>query len=217
MKILTCREFVKAGGIFMSENQSKDGLSRRSALKIIAGTAGVSMSGPLIKGATVCGAGHHPLVGHTADSAPYVPKFFNAEQMKTIDLLSEVIIPQDEHSPGASAARVYEYIDIIIAKSNKEGKALWVDGLAAMDKMAELAQGKKFRDCTQDQQRALVERISANEDHPATIEDRFFVAIKKATVNGYYTSEIGIHKDLDYQGNDFLLEFKGCQHPEHKS
>jgi hypothetical protein len=201
----------------MSENQSQDGLSRRAALKIIAGTAGVSMTVPLLKGAEVCGAGHHPLVGQAVDSAPYVPKFFNAEEMKTIDLLSEIIIPLDEHSPGASAARVYEYIDIIISKSNKEGKALWVDGLAAMDNMAELAQGKKIRDCTQDQQRALVERIGANEEHPTTIEDRLFIALKKATINGYYTSEIGIHKDLEYQGNDFLLEFKGCQHPEHES
>jgi hypothetical protein len=201
----------------MLENQSSDGLSRRAALKIMAGSAGVSISAPLLKGATACAAGHHPLVRHALDSSLYTPRFFNPEQMKTIDLLSEIIIPQDEHSPGASAARVCEYIDIIIAKSNKEGMALWVDGLAAIDKLAELAQGKKFTDCTQDQQRALVERISANEEHASTIEDRFFVALKKATINGYYTSEIGIHKELDYQGNDFLLEFNGCQHPEHKS
>ena len=43
------------------------------------------------------------------------------EQMKTIDLLSEIIIPQDEHSPGASAARVCE---AHVAKANlARGKA----------------------------------------------------------------------------------------------
>ena len=38
---------------------------------------------------------------------------------------------------------------------------------------------------------------------------------KDATIRGYYTSEIGIHRELTYQGNKFLREFVGCTHPEH--
>jgi hypothetical protein len=34
---------------------------------------------------------------------------------------------------------------------------------------------------------------------------------KQATVNGYYTSKIGIHDELKYKGNVFLREFVGCQ------
>jgi hypothetical protein len=33
---------------------------------------------------------------------------------------------------------------------------------------------------------------------------------KTATILGYYTSEIGIHQDLHYQGNKMLPEFVGC-------
>ena len=33
---------------------------------------------------------------------------------------------------------------------------------------------------------------------------------KQATIHGYYTSEIGIHKDLRYKGNQILAEFVGC-------
>jgi hypothetical protein len=200
----------------MSEKRSQ--LSRRTALKIIAGSVSVSSAGPLLKGASGCALAHHSAVNVAADSLPYVPKFFNPQQMKTLDLLSEVIIPQDEHSPGASAARVCDYIDVITAESvDRDAKALWVDGLAAIDKAAEGAYSRKFSDCTGEQQVALVEKISAHEEHPATIEERFFVAMKSATVRGYYTSSIGIHKDLEYQGNEFLLEFPGCQHPEHQT
>ena len=34
---------------------------------------------------------------------------------------------------------------------------------------------------------------------------------KQATIRGYYTSEIGIHQELRYKGNQFLPEFVGCQ------
>jgi hypothetical protein len=193
-------------------------LSRRTALKIIAGSVSVSSSGPLAKGMSGCGPAHHSPVNVAADSPAYVPKFFSPEQMKALDLLSEVIIPQDEHSPGASAARVCDYIDLITAESaNQDAKALWMDGLAAIDKAAEAAHGRKFSDCTGEQQIALIQMISEKEEHPVTIEERFFVAMKSATVRGYYTSAIGIHKDLEYQGNDFLLDFPGCQHPEHQT
>ena len=39
----------------------------------------------------------------------------------------------------------------------------------------------------------------------------FFADTKQATVHGYYTSEIGIHKELRYKGNTLLAEFVGCE------
>jgi hypothetical protein len=41
--------------------------------------------------------------------------------------------------------------------------------------------------------------------------ETFFYNTKQATIHGYYTSEIGIHKELRYKGNKVLLEFVGCQ------
>ena len=40
--------------------------------------------------------------------------------------------------------------------------------------------------------------------------EAFFANTKQATIHGYYTSEIGIHKDLRYKGNQILAEFVGC-------
>jgi hypothetical protein len=41
--------------------------------------------------------------------------------------------------------------------------------------------------------------------------ETFFANTKQATIHGYYTSAIGIHKELRYKGNKVLLEFVGCQ------
>ena len=52
--------------------------------------------------------------------------------------------------------------------------------------------------------------ISANEMQPKTPAELFFRTTKDATIRGYYTSEIGIQKDLQYKGNQYLPEFVGC-------
>ena len=48
--------------------------------------------------------------------------------------------------------------------------------------------------------------------HPPgrTSLETFFANTKQATIHGYYTSEIGIHKDLRYKGNQLLADFVGC-------
>jgi hypothetical protein len=204
-------------GVFMSENPCQDGLSRRKALKLIAGSVGVAITGPILKNQAACQVIHNHALEHAALSSPRAPKYFNSEQMQIIDGLSETIIPEDAHSPGARAARVNEYIDEIVSGSSNEEKAFWAHGLAAIDKMAELEQGKKFKDCNDEQHRYLVAKISEHEDRPSTLEERFFVAVKKSTVDGYYTSEIGIHQELEYQGNAYLLEFPGCKHKGNQS
>lgn len=40
--------------------------------------------------------------------------------------------------------------------------------------------------------------------------ETFFSNTKQATIHGYYSSEIGIHKELRYKGNKVILEFVGC-------
>jgi hypothetical protein len=40
--------------------------------------------------------------------------------------------------------------------------------------------------------------------------EAFFLVTKRATIQGYYTSEIGIHRELRYKGNRVVGEFVGC-------
>ena len=56
--------------------------------------------------------------------------------------------------------------------------------------------------------------LAGSEDPHGTMQERFFHALKRATIDGYYTSRIGIHQDLQYQGNEAMRDFPGCQHTE---
>jgi hypothetical protein len=154
---------------------------------------------------------------HRSGSVPAAEggRFFDPQEMETIAAISDLIIPTDEHSPGANAAGVPGFIDLMVSESSNETRALWREGIAAVDKMSELQFSAAFRRAAQEHQISLLKAISRNERRPITIEERFFVAIKSLTVDGYYTSEIGIHQDLRYKGNAYLKEFVGCTHPEH--
>ena len=202
----------------MAREQSRRTLSsettRRRTLKIMAGSA-AAFGMPVITGAAP------QIVSHTGheqaqQTGPYVLRHFTAEQAETIDALAEAIIPADDHSPGAKAAKVHEYIDDVVASSPDAVKKTWADGLAAMDGMAHAAYGREFARCTGPQHTALMERISRNEGHPSTLEEKFFGVLKAAAIDAYYTSSIGIHDDLEYQGNTVVVEFPGCAHDEHK-
>ena len=53
--------------------------------------------------------------------------------MALIATISELIIPSDDHSPGAIAAEVPAFIDLMVGESPAETKKLWTDGLTAVD------------------------------------------------------------------------------------
>jgi len=203
-------------------SEEKDNLSRREALKGIALGLGAAGSLPVLN-QSVLGQQAHLHEGHgqapkkAAEKKPEPPKFFNAQQLALVGTISELIIPTDDHSPGAKAAEVPAFIDLMVSESPEETKALWRDGLAAVDKLSQAKFSQGFNGATAEQQTALLAEISKNEMKPQTLEERFFKAIKNLTIDGYYTSKIGIHDELQYKGNTYLKEFKGCTHPEHQS
>ena len=199
----------------------KEQLTRRDAIKSIGVGVGVIASLPVLgQGAGAQDAASHDHSTHSASTAQAAKarplKFFTEQENRTIIEMSERIIPADDHSPGAKAAQVNEYIDLVISESSEATKQTWRDGLAAINKMSSEKFGKPFADASIDQQVELLKAISTNEQAPRTVEERFFRTIKYSTIDGYYTSEIGLKKELQYKGNAFLKEFTGCTHPEHQ-
>jgi len=198
----------------------KDEITRREAIKTIGVGAGVIATLPVLGARSQAQEAAHDHANHAAQSAaaaqPQPLRFFTEDENRTVIELSERIIPADDSSPGAKAAKVNEYIDLIVSESSDPTKQTWREGLAAINKMSRERFGKAFPDAAADQQIELLTEISKNEKSPQTVEERFFRTIKYATVDGYYTSEIGIHKELHYKGNTYLKEFTGCTHPEHQ-
>jgi hypothetical protein len=198
----------------------KDELTRREAIKSMSAGLGVIASLPVLgrpAGAQEMASHEHAHAGQAAAPRKSEPlKFFTEEENRAVVEMSERIIPADDHSPGAKAASVAAYIDLVVSESTELTKQSWREGLAAINKMSSDKFGKPFADSTADQQIELLKGISKNERSPETIEERFFRTIKYATIDGYYTSEIGIKQELHYKGNAYLKEFTGCTHPEHQ-
>ena len=139
------------------------------------------------------------------------PKALAASQFQTLEALVEMIIPADDRSPGAREARVADYIDLLISELEPAGALQWIGGLAALDAESAARFKAPFVRLTSSQADVILRDISRHERDPRTPLEEFFVVAKQATVNGYYTSEIGIHQELRYQGNRFLREFVGCE------
>lgn len=182
-------------------------MERRTALKLIA--AGVA--------AERLEFAQHHLVQIAANPSTYKLQFFTPEQDKLLDRLTDLIIPTDEHSPGASAAKVSQFIDLMVAGSNQSVQEQWTGGLQAVEAEAKARFEKPFLELTAGQQDQILAKMAAHETSPSTDLERFFVRLKSMTIDGYYTSAIGIHQDLEYKGNTALAEFPGCTHPEHES
>lgn len=145
-----------------------------------------------------------------ATQAPPQPKVLSSSQFATLEAFVDAIIPADDRSPGAREARVADYIDLLLSESPDSIVLQWMGGLAALDNEADTKLGKPFARLDATDADAILAAISANERTPATPLEMFFVMTKQVTIQGFYTSEIGIHRELRYKGNQFLKEFVGC-------
>ena len=174
-------------------------MERRTVLKFVALTA-LSQKLNALPGAAMT----HTQAAPAASTSAYALQFFTEEESRLLDQLMEMIIPADDHSPGANEAQTNLFADIMVAGSSESVKKQWREGIQLIRE----AGGSSMAD--------VLERAAANEENPKTDLDRFFVLLKQMTVNGYYTSAIGIHKDMEYVGNAYLAAFPECTHPEHQ-
>ena len=139
------------------------------------------------------------------------PNVLTASQFRTLEALVEMIVPADDRSPGAKEARVADYIDLLLSESEPDDVLRWIGGLAALEAESAARFTAPFLALAPVQADAILRDISRNERAPRTPLEEFFVMTKQATIRGYYTSEVGIHQELRYQGNKFLHDFVGCE------
>ncbi|MGI9078447.1 MAG: gluconate 2-dehydrogenase subunit 3 family protein [Gemmatimonadaceae bacterium] len=129
-------------------------------------------------------------------------RFLTRAEYALLDELTEMIIPSDNHSPGARAARVAGHIDGRLAESlDARWQALWRSGLQGVDGLSRELNGKIFLQAAPAERVSVLIRMAAGELDPKTPMEVYFVELKRATVRGYYTSRIGIHADQEYKGN----------------
>jgi gluconate 2-dehydrogenase gamma chain len=144
---------------------------------------------------------HIAAEAQAAAGGAYTPKSFTDAEFRTLERLTDLIIPVENGKPGALAAGAAAWIDMISSENDqlkkiyKNGFA-WIDG--AMKKRAE----STFVSATPEQQIALLDQIAYRRNASPELDPgiEFFTWVRRMTVDAFYTSEIGI-KDIDYRGN----------------
>jgi len=128
--------------------------------------------------------------------------------------MTDLIIPETD-TPGAKAVRVNEFIDLILTEwAHEDERQKFLSGLEDIDKRSNAIFGKNFIDGTPVQQEAVLSELDqryaiAREDraahpyvrrpHNAEFTGDFFGVVKRLTLYGYYTSEVGFTQELRKQ------------------
>lgn len=128
-------------------------------------------------------------------------KFFTEEEMATIAVLSDIIIPKDEVSGSATDAKVPDFIEFIV-KEKTELQTPMRGGLRWLNMQMVKLYEKPFKDCSQQQQISLVDQIAYPQKAKPEMKQgvSFFNLMRNLTASGFYTTEIGV-KDIGFMGN----------------
>jgi len=146
----------------------------------------------------------------------YKLQFFTSAENDLLDQVMDLIIPADDHSGGAHAANVSLFADRIVSTGSDIANAdLFVDQTVSSEaQKSEWRKGLQLfkEESAKSSIAEVLARASAGEAQPQTDLERFFITLKQMTLVGYYSSEVGIHQDLEYQGNTFVYDFPECTH-----
>ena len=200
-------------------------MDRRKSIKtLLVGTAGAVSAGLIVEG---CHPGEkkaanpeQPSAGNGAaenaaagnginrmkEEAEYEKEvrskiFFTPDEMTTITILGDIIIPRDEISGSASEAGVPAFIEFIV-KDMPEHQIPVRGGLRWLDMQCLKNFDKAFKDCTTVQQMEIVDEIAWPEKAKPEMAQgvAFFNLMRNLTASGFYTSQIGV-KDMGFMGN----------------
>ena len=127
--------------------------------------------------------------------------FFTADELATITILGDIIIPRDAVSGSASDAKVPDFIEFIV-KDMPAHQTPLRGGLRWLDLQCLNRNGNAFKDCDDKQQMEMIDEIAwpqkAKPEMGAGVA--FFSLMRNLVATGFYTSEIGV-KDVGYIGN----------------
>jgi len=141
----------------------------------------------------------------------YQPKYFTAHEWATVGVLVDLIIPKDKKSGSATDAGVPEFMDFMMIDQANRQTAMR-GGLAWLDAECHRRFQKTFVASTDTDRRAVLDDIAwpRRQTRPALAYGvAFFNSFRDLTASGFFTSKIGMD-DLQYMGNTFVAEFKGC-------
>jgi hypothetical protein len=164
-------------------------MNRRDALQHVAILLGGAISAPVMAGVM----GEKTYTGESLR--------VTLDQESLLAEVADIIIPTT-NTPGAKAAGVEKFIVRVVRDCyTKEEQKSFYEGLSKLDADSKTKFGKGFSDLDTSQKNEMVKQT--------TVDNKpFFLKMKELTVTGYFTSEIGATKALEYL--PIPGRFEGC-------
>jgi hypothetical protein len=182
-------------------------MNRREAIERTALILGYAVSAPAMMG-VLKGCKAAPELG-------YRPVFFTEDQARTVGEVAEIIIPKTD-TPGAKEAGVPAFIDLMLKdvypqvdkdrylagllEFEQQTTKMYGDAFIDLDPVKQLEWVKKVHDAAIDVFKKLDEK--GKKDKP------FILMTKELTMLGFFTSEPGATKVLQY--NPVPGAYHGC-------
>ena len=150
-----------------------DGIARRAVLQTLLGGVGAGLALPSVVEA------QHPVQHHLASAtgveqaqkkaavAAYKAEFFDAHQLKTLEVLAEAIVP------GSTTAKVAPFLDQLIAVESAQNQRAILGALGAFDMAAIEKHGKAWKAITAAEQDALLQEASTAEAGKSKLRSPF--------------------------------------------
>src|SRR4051812_14847428 len=114
-----------------------------------------------------------------------------ADQVKLLAEAADTIIPNTD-TPGAKAAGAEQFILRVLRDCYvREEQAKFYEGLGNLDAASRSAHGRGFAELDAALRKELMKQTAKN-------DKAFFLRLRELTIAGYFTSEIGATKALEY-------------------
>lgn len=143
---------------------------------------------------------------HTGPSfkiaAPGKPNFFQPAEFRTLEELTECIIPRSD-TPGSKDVGVALLIDKAVLDDRTLSQP-YRAGLADLNAAAVDAYGLEFVALSEEQKLHILTPMSLEADSD---RGKFFAMVKDMTVDAYYKTEAGLVQELGWHGNTYLATF----------
>jgi hypothetical protein len=144
--------------------------------------------------------------------------FLNDHQNETLIALGDVIIPSTD-TPGATAALVNRYLDLLLSVQPVEFQTQFLDALAFIDSEGQKQFAKNFRELASGDQVWLLTAWAYPSDGDRWVEgegkadpgQQHFERLKALIAAAFYGSEIGL-KELGWDGEFTHGPYEGCEH-----
>ena len=172
-------------------------MDRREALKMTS----------ILIGGTVVGA----QVFLSGCTSPKQNSFLITDELLLLlDDIGETILPHTQQSPGAKAAKIALFMKAMVNDCYSEQEAeIFIRGIASLNSRAHDTYNHEFLKLSITQKTALLNQLDLEaKNQKDTLTPHYFTMLKGLCIWGYFTSEVGATKALQY--NPVPGGYKGC-------